>query len=141
MPKYDDNFISNSISSEISNLISSIEEPVTPDDIDTYGKYKDIENKSRKINTILRAWNAQQQQERDLRNSYAKTFIVIIVLQLAVINLVVVLVGLGCLFLPQWVFTTLVISVFGEISAMSMVIIKYLFPEMSNKLLDLLEKL
>ena len=114
---------------------------VRAEDVDTYGKIREIEDKSHKLRTVLDAWGKQQDDERSLRGSYAKKVIIAMILQLCCVDLVVVALGIGWLSVPKTVTNTFIISVFGEVAAMALIVTKYLFPEVGTEALKLIEKL
>ena len=122
-------------------LVKSIDTPVSSDDIDTYTRLRDVEDRSHRVRTILAAWSNQQQHDREMRQRYASWLAWIMSAQLLVLNVAFILVGIGTLRLDKWTVNLFVVSVFGEIVALTVIVVKYLFPTTSDKLLDLLRHL
>ena len=50
----------------LQKLVKTVGRPVTSDDIDSYGKLRDIEDRSHRLRTIVKAWKDQQTQDRAL---------------------------------------------------------------------------
>jgi hypothetical protein len=123
------------------SLVKSIDTPVSSDEIDTYARLRDVEDRSHRVRTILDAWSNQQTHDRNMRQRYASWLAWIMSAQLLVLNVVFVLIGTGTLKLQEWTVNLFVISVFGEIVGLTIIVVKYLFPTTSDKLLDLLRHL
>lgn len=51
--------------------VKKIGKPVTSEEIDEFGKLKDINERSRHHRTIINAWKQQQDQDRKMRKMYA----------------------------------------------------------------------
>jgi hypothetical protein len=58
-----------------------------------------------------------------------------------VANTVFVLIGAGLLKFEAWVTNVFVVSVFGEVTGLVLIVVKYLFPQSVSKVLELLERL
>ncbi len=126
---------------ESSEKVVSIVGDVTSDDIDTYAKYRDIEDKSKLINTILSAWNNQKKDERRLRKTYAVGLLWILAIQLIFINIVFILIGSETLKIEHWMGNIFIVSVFGEITATVLIVTKYLFPSEKYDIVHLLRNI
>ena len=122
-------------------LVEKVEAPVQPAELDAYSKLKDLENRSYHLRTIVDAWGNQQTQDRKLRSGYSWWLAWVLSLQLCLVNVVFILIGTGNLHYERWVTNTFVISVFGEVTSLVLIIVKYLFPQSSGKVLELLERL
>ena len=114
---------------------------VRPEDVDVYGRLREIEDKSYKLRTVLEAWERQQSEERALRQGYAKKILVALFVQMGLVNVAFFAIGLGWLAVEEWVANTFIMAVFGEIAAMALIVIKYLFPKVGSDVLGLIEKL
>ena len=114
---------------------------VRAEDIDAYGRLREIEDKSHKLRTVLEAWERQQSEERTLRGSYATKLLIALFVQIGIVDIAFFGIGAGFLEVPEWVANTFIVSVFGEIAAMALIVIKYLFPQVGGDLLALIEKL
>lgn len=110
-------------------------------DIDHFGRIEEIRNRSRKVKTVLAAWETQQKEERLLRRTYANYLLFVLLLQIVLINGAFFAIGLGYLVIEKWIATTFIMAVFFEITALVLVIIKYLFPKVGSEVLNLIEKM
>jgi hypothetical protein len=110
-------------------------------DIDNYERVEEIRNKSRKLRTVLNAWETQQREERGLRRFYAKGLLGALFAQVLLINAAFFAIGLNYLVIDKWVATTFIMAVFVEIIALVSVVNKYLFPKVGSEVLDLIEKM
>ena len=123
------------------NVNAIVEGPVTSEQVDTYGKLREIEDKSKKARVLLDAWERQHNEERNLRKHYAAWLLFALLLQMLFVNLSFFLIGIEYLKIEQWVAQTFIVSVFGEIAAMVFWIVKFLFPKVSADVLTVVEKL
>jgi len=130
-----------SIPQKLREYVVGVGAEVRPEDVDTYGRLREIEDKSHKLRTVLEAWEKQQHEERSLRQSYAKKLLVALFVQMGLVNLAFFAVGFGWLVVEQWVANTFILGVFAEIAAMTLIVIKYLFPKIGADVLGLIEKL
>lgn len=118
-----------------------VQEPVKPGDLDTIGKFTEIRDRSFRIRTIVEAWREQQILDRKLRKTYATWLLIAVSLQMALINLAFFFIGFEKMHVEEWVANTFIIGVFAETSSLVFVVVKYLFPDSSRTILDLLERL
>lgn len=112
-------------------IVQSIGEPVTNEDIDMvdiYERVRRIEDESYELRTIVASWEKQQSDERDLRNRYAKWLVIALFIQVAIINIAFFLIGFGLITLERWVASSFIVGVFVEVTGMTFVVVKYLFP-------------
>ena len=123
------------------HMIREVGEPVTSDDVDTYRQLREIEDKSYKLRTVIVAWERQQTEERRLRRCYAGWLLFLLYLQVIVVNTGFFLIGLKYLVIEEWVAKTFIIAVFAEIAAITLVVVRYLFPKGANNLPNIIEKL
>jgi hypothetical protein len=119
-------------------LVQDVGKPVTLSQVDTFGKLRQIRDRSHQIRTIVKAWKDQQAQDRKMRERYATYLIVAMGLQAITINVVFVLMGCGVLTFEAWTARTFILSVFAEIAAMVLIVVKYLFTPSSDKVLQFL---
>jgi hypothetical protein len=120
--------------------VKKIGKPVTSEEIDEFGKLKDIHERSRHHRTIINAWKQQQDQDRKMRKMYATWLMVAMSGQIAGIYVIFILIGFGFLEYQQWTMNTFIMSVFAEVGAMVLLVVKYLFPSTSDKVLDLIDR-
>jgi hypothetical protein len=113
---------------------------LTSDQIDDLGKLQDIRERSKHHRTIVNAWRQQQEQDRKMRRQYATWLMVAMSLQSVAINVVFVLIGCGVLKFDQWTTNTFIVSVFAELSTLVLLVVKYLFPSTTDKILDLIDR-
>jgi len=124
----------------LKNLVQDVGNPVSSSDVDSYGKLRQIEDRSHQIRTIVRAWKDQQAQDRMMRERYANYLIVAMGVQALAVNVVFVLIGCGLLTFEPWTAKTFIMAVFAEIAAMVLIIVKYLFTPSSDKVLQFLDE-
>ena len=129
------------LSKELSDKVLSFGASVTKDDVDVYARIHEVENKSYKLRRVLAAWEHQHSEERALRKTYAKWLLVILSVQALLINVAFFLIGFGWLVVEQWVATSFIVAVYGEVAAMTLIVVKYLFPDVRPDVLNLIEDL
>lgn len=129
---------------DLSEFICSVEGEsnlsAPPSDIDSYLKYAKQVNENIKVNAVLSIWEKQQEAERNLRSRYAKLFILILAIQLLVINVIFVFIGAGALKYEQWTINIFILSVFGEIVGIVLIIVKNLFTSTNKEMIDLVKE-
>lgn len=125
----------------LKNHVLGVGGEVRPEDVDVYGRLREIQDKSYKLRTVLEAWERQQSEERALRQGYAKKILIALFVQMGLVNVAFFAIGLGWLVVEEWVANTFIMAVFGEIAAMGLIVIKYLFPKVGSDVLGLIEKL
>jgi hypothetical protein len=126
---------------EYREFVKEIGDPVTPDQLDIYGKYKKISDKSFRLRTIVQAWNDQQNEDRKMRKAFAIAILIALFLQLLIINAAFFLIGFNIINVPHWVASTFIVSVFTEIISMTMLVLRYLFPKVGTEVMSLIKKL
>lgn len=126
---------------DVRREVESVGTVVTSDQLDNYGRLKEIENKSHKIKTVLDAWQNQQSEERALRRSFAKLLLTAVFVQIALVNISFFAIGLKYLTVDKWVATSFILAVLADVVAMATIVIKYLFPKPGAEVLELIEKL
>jgi hypothetical protein len=122
-------------------LVKDIGRPVTSEDIDTYGRFREIEDRSHRVRAIVKAWNDQQTQDRKLRERYAHWLMLAMAAQAVVINLAFVLLGCGVLIVEPWTARVFIAAVFAEIAALVLLVVKYLFTPTGDTILKYLDEL
>ena len=127
-------------SSNTQSLIKSISGEVTENDIDTFIKARQADDESYRIRTIVNAWEKQHTAEREIRKTYAYWLLVALFIQVVVANTAFFLLGLGIIVVEQWVANVFIVTVFGEIAGMSLLIVKYLFPKVGTDVLKYIDK-
>lgn len=125
----------------IREKVVSVGTPVTSDEVDTYRQLQEIRDKSKKLSTILDAWERQHSEERKLRQTYALWLLVGLFVQMVLVNAAFFAIGLKWIQVDKWVANAFILAVFGEIASMTFFVIKYLFPKVSSDVLATLEKL
>ena len=109
-------------------LVESIGKPATNEDVTIYERVRRIEDESYELRTIVASWEKQQSDERDLRNRYAKWLVIALFIQVAIINIAFFLIGFGFLTVEKWVASSFIVGVFVEVTGMTFVVMRYLFP-------------
>jgi len=128
-------------SDEIKKLVKSIDEDVTTQDIDTYERLQKVHDSSFRIRTILNAWEKQQVEERGIRRKYAWCLLIGLFVEAMVANIAFFMIGFGVITVTQWVANTFIVGIFGEIAAITLIVVRYLFPQIGKEVLDMLKKL
>jgi len=126
---------------ELRQQVEALGQAVTPADVDTYGRLRQIEDRSFKLRTIVEAWERQHNEERKLRRNYATGLIVGLFAQVAFVDFAFLAIGFEWITVERWVATTFLLAVFGEVAAMCFVVVKYLFPGVGGEIVRLIEKL
>jgi hypothetical protein len=121
--------------------VKSVGSAVTREDLDAYGRLREIEDKSYKLQKILEAWQNQHREERAMRKTYATALLAGLGVQMLLVNAAFFLIGFKLLQVEQWIANTFIMAVFAEIAGMTFFVIKYLFPKVSSDVLATLEKL
>jgi hypothetical protein len=110
--------------------------PVSPAEVDSYAKLQDVRDQSHRLRTIVKAWKDQQVQERKMRERYANLLIWGMGIQVVFVNVIVVLIGCKLLMFEPWTAQTFIVSVFAEITALVLVVVKYLFRGPDGSILE-----
>lgn len=111
--------------------------PVEPSDVDALLRLRDSDERLSRLRTLVRAWEEQQREERKLRRTYALLLIIILVLELLAIFVAFFLIGTGQLTPPKWVGEGFLLAAFAQSTGLVLVVVKYLFPERSSDVLQL----
>lgn len=120
--------------------VAEIGRSISPDDIDAYGKLREIRDRSHRVRAFVKAWKDQQTQDRRLREKYAHWLMIAMAVQAVVVNAAFVLLGLGVLALEPWTARVFITAVFGEIAALVLVVVKYLFTPSGDTILKYLDE-
>jgi amino acid permease len=118
-------------------VVEKVGKPVSPQDVDTYGRLKEIHDHSHRTRTIVGAWKKQQTEERAMRRTYATSLLIALGVQAILVNTIYILVGCKILVFDPWTSRTFIMAVFAEIAAMVFWIVKYLFRQTGNEVLQL----
>ncbi len=127
------------ISDELKDKIKGIGKEVSKEDIDCYKSISEAENRRTKFINILDAWNTQTEQERKLRIIYSISILSFLALQIIIVNLAFFFIGFGYIKVDQWVANCFILSVFGEISAIFIMVVNYLFPKTGTDINHLID--
>jgi hypothetical protein len=125
------------LSASARSLVKAVGKPVTPDEVDLHGRIQEIRDRSHWIRTVVTAWKCQQVEDRKMRKRYATCLMIIMAAQILVINVLYILMGCGKLQYEPWTAKTFIMSVFAEVAALVLLIVKYLFRSTNDKVLDL----
>ena len=115
-------------------------DPVSSDQIENFGRLQDIQERTKHHRTIIAVWKQQQDQDRKMRKLYANWLIGAMVVQVVAINVIFVLIGRDVLKFESWTANTFVMATFAEISALVLIVVKYLFPTTTDRILDLIDR-
>ncbi len=122
----------------IKKYVRSIGKPVTTEEIDAHAKLQEAKDRSLHLRSVVKAWKDQKTQDRGLRTKYANCLLVVLIFQVVVINVLFILLGSGCIEVEAWTGRIFIMSVFAEISALTLIVVKYLFPTDADRILMLL---
>jgi hypothetical protein len=125
----------------IRDKVLAIGASVSQDEIEVYGRYREIADRSAKLRTILDAWEHQHMEEREMRQKYARWLLIGMFAQMGLVNIAFFAIGAGWLHVDPWVANSFILAVFGEIAGMVLFVVKYLFPKVSSDVLATIEKL
>ena len=120
--------------------VRQVGRPVSAEDIDGYGQLRAIADRSHRLRTIVKAWKDQQTQDRELRGEYARWLLVALAVQAVVVNVAFVLLGCGVLNVDPWTARAFILAVFGEIAALVLVVVRYLFVPPDESILRYLDE-
>ena len=126
---------------ELRDKVQTIGSEVHSSDLDNYERLQSIENKRTKLNTLLSAWERQQDEERQLRRGYAKWLIGGLFFQMLLVDITFFSIGFGWLSVEKWVATSFILAVLTDIGALTAIVTKYLFPKPETEVLEQIEKL
>ncbi len=121
--------------------VKSLGVAVTSEEVDTYGRYREIEDRSFRLRTVVTAWESQQTEERRLRRSYGSWILAALLIQTLFADAAFLLIGFGRISIAPWVANVFLVSVFGQIVTLAVVVVRHLFPEVSSEILRLIEKI
>ena len=113
---------------------------VTSAEIDNLSKLQDIRERAEHHRTIVAVWKSQQDQDRQMRKTYANWLMMAMSIQVLAINVIFVLIGCGVLKFEPWTANTFVMATFAEIGALVLLVVKYLFPASTDRILDLIDR-
>ena len=114
--------------------------PITGDEVDQYGRLQGIRERAKHHRTIINAWKQQQDQDRKLRRLYANWLMIVMSAQVVAINVLFFLVGRKALAFDRWTINIFVTAVFAEVGALVLLVVKYLFPATTDRILDLIDR-
>ena len=105
-------------------------------------KIQEASDKSYKLHSLLNSWIIQQSEERKLRKLYAICFIIFLGIQLLSLIIAFFLIGSQIITISNTQFSAFFISVFGEITALALIVTKYLFPQHDDvRILELMKEI
>jgi len=90
---------------------------------------------------MLIAWKDIQNDERRLRSRYAGWLLFGLFLELLIASSAFFLIGFRILTIDQWIANIFFVGVFGQVASMVSAVLRYLFPDKSNLLSELIERL
>jgi len=127
--------------SDAPERVEALGVPVTSEEVDTYGRYREMEDRSFRLRTVVSAWESQQTEERRLRRSYGTSILIALCVQTLLVDAMFILMGVGKIAIAQWVANIFIVSVFGQIVGLAVVVVRHLFPQPSSDILRLIERI
>jgi glycine cleavage system aminomethyltransferase T len=107
-----------------------------------FREYTATADNSLRLRKVLAIWEAQNKEERKLRAKYAKWLVGLLLVQFAIGDAVLFLIGFDVMELPQWVSSTFFSATTAQIISMAFVVLRYLFPrDTAGKALEIIQKL
>jgi hypothetical protein len=125
------------VEQETREALATVGHPAKHEDLEVLGRYKERIGRSRNIAKVLGEWKNQQVQDRALRDRYARYLIWLMAFQILCINVIYLLMGCRVLVYDPWASSSFTMGVFVELTALVLVVVKYLFQSSSDKILDL----
>jgi len=126
-------------SNETQQIITSVDTTNTRNMNDLI-RMQEATDKSYKLHSMLNSWTIQQSAERKLRKLYAVCFIIFLGIQLFSLIISFFLIGLQRIIINDIQFSAFFISVLGEMTALVLIITKYLFPQHDDtRILELMK--
>ena len=102
---------------DLKRYIEEVLDPVTPGDVDTYVRLSQIH-----------AQVEEGRGQRQLRYIYGIALLVILTLQIIAVTVFAYLLGFGVIQLDRWVTASFIGGTLGEVSGMTYLVVRYLFP-------------
>lgn len=112
----------------IKRYVEEVGAKINAGDVDAYGQLVEFHTKADRLDRLLTAWETQQNEERKLRKSYVKYLKWSLAIQGTLVNLAFFLIGVEVLEVEEWVAATFIGAVFAELTAMTFVVLRFLFP-------------
>ena len=106
----------------INKYIASIGTPVSSEDVDTYERLSQIE-----------AVVEGERGQRKLRLIYGTSILLLLSAQIVAVTVFTFLLGFGIISADRWVTATFVGGTLGEVSGMTFLVIRYLFPSNGSR--------
>jgi hypothetical protein len=125
--------------SELGSVVIRELGPVEPSDVDAILRLRDSDERVSRLRTLIGAWEEQQREERKLRRTYALVLIIILAVELIAIFVAFFFIGTGKLTTPRWVGEGFLLAAFAQSTGLVLVVVKYLFPERSSDVLQLVK--
>jgi hypothetical protein len=117
--------------SDLSSFLEEVGEVITPEKVSLYKEVREVHQWHETERIRVAAWKEQQIQDREMRKNYATWLLIAMSFQVVAINVVYVLMGLKYLEFQPWTANTFIMSVFAQIAALVLVVVKYLFAPVS----------
>lgn len=105
----------------VNQYLESVGTPITQEQVDTYASLLETQSLSE-----------ERRSNRRLRIIYAGAMLLLFSLQIVAVNVFAFLMGLSVIDLDRWVATTFIGGTLGQVSGMTIVVLKYLFPARSG---------
>ncbi len=125
---------------KVQQFVEQVGKPVTGRQLDNYARLQELEERGKHLTTIIKSWQEQQSQDRELRKKYANWLMYAMGAQIISINVIFILIGSQVFVFEEWTAKTFIMAVFAEICALVLLVVKYLFPGTSDKVLELIDR-
>lgn len=112
----------------------AVEELTSDEEFSQLARRKRLESELSQQRAILEAWESQQNDDRKLRKRYANWLLGLVSIQVFLMSAAFFALGLGYLKFQEVVAEVFMVGTFTEISALVLIVVRYLFPSGSNQL-------
>lgn len=122
-----------------SSIVMRLGDPVGPADVSSILQMRSEEERIERLRALLKEWDLQQKEERDLRRFYAKVLLGGLGFELALVFVAFFLIAARVLEADKWMTEGFLIGALAQTTSLVLVVTKYLFPDRSSDVLRLIE--
>ena len=109
-------------------LLKDPDRPISAEDVATYGKLREIEDRSHRLRAIVKAWRISKPKTANSVEKMFHLLMIAMAIQAVFINIAFLLIGFGLLVVEPWTARTFMMAVFAEMAAIGCLVVKYLSP-------------
>jgi hypothetical protein len=123
------------------NKILRVGSEVTTKELEVYERKLAADDKSYRMRQILGVWKEQQNQDRTMRRLYGNILLFFMGGEILLSIILIFLIGSKCMNYDEWVINIFFVGVFTQVSSFIIVIVKYLFPDIKEEFIKVIERL